>query len=73
MSLTRADIVHLAQVLISVKALVPDKVPQDEFDRLIDRMLWAIHSSTGNPKFDERRFRDHANGAPDPIFLGGPQ
>jgi hypothetical protein len=40
-------------------------VPQDEFDRLIDRMLWAIRSSTGNPKFDERRFRDHANGADD--------
>jgi len=61
--MTRHDIEHLAQVLVSIRPLVGEgKIPEDEAERLIDRMLWAIHASKGNPKFDEGAFRNFVLG-----------
>lgn len=55
---------HIAQVLQSVRAQVQNGTfPADEFDRLIDRMIWAIHSSPGGSKdFDHQLFVDRCHG-----------
>jgi hypothetical protein len=56
--MTKNDIEHLAQVSHSLVAFLPD----EELDRYVDRMLWAIRSSHDNPRFDEQKFRLAAKG-----------
>lgn len=64
--MTRHDIEHLGQVCESVFAQInasEDKAMKlDDFDSFVDRMLWAIRSSNGNPQFDEQRFRKMTKG-----------
>lgn len=50
--MTRDDIEHLAQVTHSLRSVLDE----DNFDRLIDRMLWAIHSSPNTPEFSHGDF-----------------
>lgn len=56
--MTRSDIEHLAQVTHSLR----QRLDAQEFDLFVGRVLWAIHSSRDNPKFDEGRFRDACKG-----------
>lgn len=63
------DFEHLAQVLLSVRAQVQfGKFPADEYDRLIERVIWAIRSSPDNsPEFTSaefERFIRRAKGEP---------
>ena len=61
--MTRDDIMHLAQVLVSIRPLISDgKLSEDEADQLIHRMLWAIHASHDNPRFDEQKFHAFVRG-----------
>ena len=61
--MTRSDIEHLAQVTHSMRSLVDDQ----NFDLLIDRMLWAIHASR-SPRFDVNRFASACKGDGFQIF-----
>lgn len=55
----KEDYEHLAQVGLSLKGALSE----EEFDRYIDRMLWAIHASPKHvDKFDEDRFRKRCHG-----------
>ena len=58
------DYRHLAQVVQSVRFQVQQGTfPADEFDRLIDRMVWAIRSSPGgSTDFDHQLFVDRCHG-----------
>lgn len=60
--MTRDDIDHIAQCLIALRASVGKVLEEDEHSRMIDRFLWAIHSSKHNPNFDEAAFRRRAMG-----------
>ena len=62
--MTREDCDHLAQVVQSVRHQVREgNFPEDEFDRLIDRMVWAIGASPGgSPEFDFNRFNKMCHG-----------
>jgi hypothetical protein len=51
--MTRTDIENLAQVPRFVRSVIS----REDFDRLLDRLLWAIHASADTPQFDEDRFR----------------
>jgi hypothetical protein len=62
--MTREDIQHLSQVTHSLRS----KIDEQEFDQLIDRMLWAIHSSHDNPHFDDNRFAAACRGDGFEIF-----
>jgi hypothetical protein len=73
---TRSDIEHLAQVMVSLRPRgdTPVTLDEEELGRTLDRMLWAIHASKGNPHFDEGKFRDFVLGKLDgdsrQIFAG---
>lgn len=67
--MTRQDIDHLVQVTHSLRGKIVKEgefqsspFTESDFDQFIDRMLWAIHASHGNPHFDEERFRRAARG-----------
>ena len=64
--MTRHDIEHLAQVSLSVASQIRASEKQcmtmDDFDGFLGRMLWAIHASKDNPRFDEGKFRSYARG-----------
>jgi hypothetical protein len=62
--MVKEDYQHLAQVVQSVRFQVNEgNFPEDEFDRLIDRMIWAIHASPGgSPDFDHQQFVDRCHG-----------
>ncbi len=55
--MTRSDIEHLAEVTHSLRSIIDT----EDFDRLLDRLLWAIHASSDNPPFDDARFRASAH------------
>ena len=52
------DFEHLAQCVQSLRHEVQEgHLPEDEFDRFIDRIIWAIHSSPDNsPTFNHATF-----------------
>lgn len=61
------DFEHLAQVLLSVRAQVQQgNFPDAEYERLIDRMIWAItNSPDGSPSFNQtehQRFLERCRG-----------
>jgi len=60
--MTREDIEHLVEVCESVSAQIRagNSLDMDNFDSFVDRMLWAIHSSAGNPNFDVNKFHAFA-------------
>lgn len=61
--MNKQDFEHLAQVGLSVKAKIGQVFDEDEFDRYIDRMIWAINASpqpTAN--LDETWFRKRCKG-----------
>lgn len=60
--MTRDDIDHIAQCLIALRSSVGKVFEEDEHSRMIDRFLWAIHSSKHNPRFDEVAFRQRSMG-----------
>jgi hypothetical protein len=64
--MTRADIEHLGEVCESVSAQIKasesKSMTMDDFDAFVGRMLWAIHASRDNPRFDENKFRQMARG-----------
>ena len=66
--MTREDFEHIAQCCHSLAGLVEDQsqpraFTRDEFDRFIDRLIWAIHASPdGSPAFDHTLFVDRCNG-----------
>jgi hypothetical protein len=65
--MVKQDFEHLAQVVQSVRFQVTNGTfPEDEFERLIDRMVWAIQSSPGGSReFDSdafNRFRKRCHG-----------
>jgi len=63
--MTSEDCEHLAQCCHSLQGLVTRAEPlsEDEFDRFIDRLIWAIHASPGgSPNFDHQLFVDRCKG-----------
>jgi len=70
--MTKADIEHLAEVCESLFAQINASESKSftiaDFDSFVGRMLWAIHASNNNPRFDEARFRVSAAGGSAPIF-----
>jgi hypothetical protein len=58
--MVKQDFEHLSQVIQSVRFQVTDgKFPADEYDRLIERMMWAIHASPGgSPEFNSEAHKD---------------
>jgi hypothetical protein len=61
------DTKHIAQCCHSLKGLVDrgEAMDQAEFDRFIDRLIWAIHTSpNGSPVgFSEQTFMEQCKGA----------
>ena len=70
--MTRQDIEHLAEVAESVFAQMnaseSKSMTLDDMDSFVGRMLWAIHASKANPRFDEGAFRARARGENVSIF-----
>ncbi len=65
--MVREDYLHLAQVMQSVRFQVKEgKFPASEYERLVDRMIWAITASPdGSPSFnstEHQAFIDRCNG-----------
>lgn len=59
----KKDFEHLAQVGLSVKAQIGQVLTEDEFDRYIDRMIWAINASPQpTENLDENWFRRRCKG-----------
>lgn len=57
--MTKEDTEHLAQCCHSLIS----RLDEGEFDRFIDRLIWAIHASPGgSPNFDHQRFVNHCKG-----------
>jgi hypothetical protein len=56
------DYKHIAQCCHSLIS----RLEEDEFDRFIDRLIWAIHASPGgSPQFDQKLFIDRCKGKAD--------
>ncbi len=54
--MTRSHTEQLAKVLHSLRSIIGAA----DYDRLPDRLLWAMHASSGNPPFDDDRIRASA-------------
>ena len=64
--MVKEDFEHIAQCCQSLRGLVEPQqreFTKDEYERFIDRLIWAIHASPGgSPDFDHQLFVDRCNG-----------